>query len=421
MEPRNASADTRQIWVYFGILTLTLGLAEPTGLLSLPLLFWLKDGLHLSAQPVAVFEAIVLIPAYFGFAFGFLRDRWRPFGHGDRMFLAAAALLAIAGYYWLAAGELTWLRLVIAIVVATSAFEVLGATAEALMAIAGQRYVMTGRLSALAEFAEIVPGVIALLLGGWMASNVSPRNSIIIAGLITGAVMVQALWRPVAVFAPPVQAEENENHLQALRRLMRDKSLRPAGAVLFLWNFSPGFGTPLLFFLSDHVKVSTEGFGAYRAVTLASGAVAALLYALLCRRVSLRRILWWTLALNVLPGFLLLFAHSTVQALAIGAIIGLLLGLVNIAVFDLLRRSCPPSLEGSGMMLGYSVFALGGTLGDLLGAYLYERGGFLICLVLDAIATAATLLVLARIPRSVLSSRDGEPSVHVPQQALALK
>ena len=43
---------------------------------SVALLFWLKDGLHLSAQPVAVFEAIVLIPAYFGFAFGFLRDRW---------------------------------------------------------------------------------------------------------------------------------------------------------------------------------------------------------------------------------------------------------------------------------------------------------------------------------------------------------
>ena len=63
---------------------LTLGLAEPTGLVSLPLLFWLKDGLGLTPQSVAVFEAVALAPLYFGFLFGFLRDRWRPLGRNDR-------------------------------------------------------------------------------------------------------------------------------------------------------------------------------------------------------------------------------------------------------------------------------------------------------------------------------------------------
>ena len=74
-----SSRTQRQLGAYFAVLMLTLGLAEPTGLVSLPLLFWLKDGLGLRPQAIAAFEAVALAPLYFGFVFGFVRDRWRPF------------------------------------------------------------------------------------------------------------------------------------------------------------------------------------------------------------------------------------------------------------------------------------------------------------------------------------------------------
>lgn len=400
--------------MYFGMLMLTLGLAEPTGLVSLPVLFWLKDGLGLGPQSVALFEAVILIPAYFGFAFGFMRDRWRPFGLGDRAYFWLVGPIAIACYAWLAGSEITWTRLLAGMVVAATAIECLHATTEAQMTAAAQRYAMSGGFSVLGEIAEVVPGMIALLIGGWMASSVSPRTALLVAAIVMAVVLLQSSWKTsFAATEVARDAGDTENNAQAVRRLLRHRALPPVMAALVLWNFSPGFGTALLFYLTDQVKVSPEVYGAYGAVLLFSGAVGALAYAAICRRVALGTTLRWMLVLNLFPAFLLLVARDGMQVLLIAALIGLLLGMGNVALFDLLRRACPTRLEGTGIMLGYSVFTLGGTLGDLAGAWAYQRYGIVFCLIADAIATVVIFGVLPYVPRALLASRDGEASEEV--------
>jgi MFS family permease len=398
----------RQLGAYFGTLMLTLGLAEPTGLVSLPVLFWLKDGLQLGPKAIAIFEAVALAPLYVGFVFGFVRDRWRPFGRGDHGYFLIAAPIAIASYLWLATNTTSALRMLAGIVVAMLAFEFLAATTEGLMTEAAQRHVLTGHLSAVAEIAEIVPSIASMLLGGWLATHVGARASFLLAAGFTGVILVQTLLHRPAALAPESTTTPDESHRHAIRRLLRNRALWPAIGALLLWNFSPGWGTPLVFFFSDTLKLSPEAFGAFRAATFAGGGVAAIVYATLCRRYSLRRILWITIALNIPAAFFVLLAHNTLQAVAISAFVGLLLGLVNIALFDLLRRSCPTSLEGTGVMLGYSLFAIGGMLGDVFGSWLYERAGLAICLAFDALATALILPLLLLIPRSLISSRDGD-------------
>jgi MFS family permease len=398
----------RQLGVYFAILMLTLGLAEPTGLVSLPLLFWLKDGLALRPRAIAAFEAVALVPLYFGFVFGFIRDRWQPFGRGDRGYLLIGAPIAVASYCWLANDPASPVKLLAGMVVAVVAFEFLGATAEGLMTEAAQRHLMTGRLSALSEVAEIIPGIVSMLIGGWIATNLDVRGAFVIAAAVTTIVVAQSFWRPHAVFPTGESEIEPEANLQAIRRLLRTKALWPAIGALLLWNFSPGWGTPLMFFLSDDLKLTPTAFGAFRGATFASGAVAAIVYATLCRRFPLRPILWWSVVLNIPAAFLVLLTHTAFEAIIASAIVGFLLGMLNIALFDLLRRSCPANLEGTGVMLGYSLFSIGGTLGDLFGSWLYEGHGLAVCLGFDAAATVAILPILLFVPRALISSRDGD-------------
>ena len=388
---------------------LTLGLAEPTGLVSLPLLFWLKDGLGLRPQSIAAFEAVALAPLYFGFVFGFIRDRWRPFGGGDRGYLLLGAPVAIASYCWLAASATSTTRLLVGVLVAVVAFEFLVASAEGLMTEAAQRHLMTGRLSAVSEVAEIIPSVASTLIGGWIATHLDVGASFLVAGVVTTAVLLQALWRPHAVFSQgPKLHQEPERHTHAIRRLVKHRALWPAIGALLLWNFSPGWGTPLVFFLTDELKLSPETFGAFRAASFASGGIAAVVYAVLCRRFPLRPLLWWTVALNIPAAFLIFLAHGAAGAVAVSAVVGLLLGMLNIALFDLLRRSCPTNLEGTGIMLGYSLFSLGGTLGDVFGSWMYDHFGLAACLGFDALATIAILPVLLLVPRTLTSSCDGD-------------
>jgi hypothetical protein len=66
----------RQIGYYFAALTVISALADPEGLITLPVLFTLKEHLGQSPEAIAILQAVIFIPACLGFAFGLLRDRW---------------------------------------------------------------------------------------------------------------------------------------------------------------------------------------------------------------------------------------------------------------------------------------------------------------------------------------------------------
>ena len=64
---------------------LLLNLGDPAvGLINIPVSFFLKNRLHLAAHEQAIFRLWIGAPLFVSFVFGFLRDRWSPFGSGDR-------------------------------------------------------------------------------------------------------------------------------------------------------------------------------------------------------------------------------------------------------------------------------------------------------------------------------------------------
>jgi hypothetical protein len=83
--PSLSAPERVRLLVYGGLLLTLLQFAVPyEWLIGLPVVFFLKNKLGLSAHDVATFNLIASIPLFAGFAFGFLRDSWSPFGRGDR-------------------------------------------------------------------------------------------------------------------------------------------------------------------------------------------------------------------------------------------------------------------------------------------------------------------------------------------------
>ena len=258
--------ERRQIALYFGLLMLSLGLADPLGLLNLPILFLLKDTLGAGPSAVAAFQLTILLPVYCGFMFGFLRDRWQPFGLGDRFYLLVAAPLTAVGYVWLASHRITYWTLLGVVFLIMLAFQFMDTSAQALLSSVGQRLRITGRLSAIAELLEVAPRVVAMLVGGWMVSHASSPLSFVIAAALTTVIGIQALWAPAAIFGGRQISARIEESRTALRRLLRHKPLWPTAAILLLWNFTPGWETPLFFYLSDNIGISSQAFGICKAI-----------------------------------------------------------------------------------------------------------------------------------------------------------
>jgi hypothetical protein len=103
----------------------------------------------------------------------------------------------------------------------------------------------------------------------------------------------------------------------------------------------------------------------------------------------------------------LLFIHTPTQSYWAALAMGLLGGIGQPAFMDLAMRSTPKGLEGSMMMLLWTMYWIAVKAGDLWGADLFDHhGGFNTTLWATIAVYAAILPVLLFVPRHVVAGRD---------------
>jgi hypothetical protein len=392
---------------YFLILCIAGGLGNPGGLALIPISYYLKDTLRLSPVELAWFGVIATIPGYFGFLPGFVRDRFRPRLMGDRFYLLVGATIAVAAYLYLGRASLNYSRLLYATLIAGIAYLIVASGSQALMAGVAQGNLMTGRLSVVAGVATYVPAVISAGLGGWLA-HLPTRSTFLVAAGVTAVIALQSFWRLGAVIAFEQSEIRSETSIAAIARLARYRPIWPA-AIFLLWNFGPGWGTPMFYHLTQTVKVSSQVYGTFIALGWLFFIPSAMLYAPLCSRFTLSSLLWWGTLVAILQGPIMFFARSPASAIAIAVLYGLFGGLPTAAYVDLIIRSCPKGLEGTAMMFAVTTTALAaGKSSDLLGSWIYARGGFTSAVIITTLATASIVPLLWWVPKGIASTREGE-------------
>ena len=403
---------TLPIIAYFSMLALASGLGSPgTGIAALPISYYLKDVLHLTPLELATFGAVAAGPAYVAFLFGFLRDRWRPRQLGDRAYLLWGALGAAASYLCLGTIHIDYRALLGLVLLAGISYLVIGAGGNAMATGVAQGNAMSGRLSVVALVGSFVPATIAAVAGGWLVASVSPAIAFVSAAGVTLLIAAQAFWKLDAVTAFEVTEEHPRDRrgLEGIARLIRHRPIWPATAIFFLWNFSPGWQTPMFYHLTQTVKISAEAYGYFVALQAICYLPTTLLYAPMCKRFTLRTLLLVSTLSGVVQGVAMLGVRSETSALVAGALAGLLGGFPTAAYIDLIIRSCPKGLEGTGITLATSTaIAVSVNSGNLFGSWVYAHGGFNSAIVVSILATVAILPILPLVPRNVTESREGE-------------
>jgi MFS family permease len=405
-----ASSMQWEVLAYFAILNIAFGLGSPLGIAAIPLNYFLKDSLHLAPLQLSVFQAIISIPVIVGFVSGFIRDRFRSARWGDRHYLFFGAVAAAAAYAWLAASTPDYFKLLWLVLIVVTLYVMVYAAAQALMAGVAQAHGMTGRLSVIFGIGFFTPAVVSALAGGWLVAHLAVGGTFLIAAGVTLIIAAQAFWKLEAVTEfEEGSLDRGEGGFTALRRLMWHRPLWPAAGIYFLWNFSPGWGTPMFYHLTEHVRISSELFGTFTAIQSAFFLPTTLLYGVLCVRAPLSRLLWWGTIVAILQGPIMFMANGPVSTIVVGVLYGLFGGFATAAYVDLIMRSCPKGLEGTAMMLAQtSAFALAGSSGNVLGSWIYSRGGFASAVIITTLATALIVPMLRWVPAELIATRDGE-------------
>lgn len=406
-ESDRQSFSSVEVIVYFGILNLVLGIASPGGILAIPITYLLKDDFHLGPVQVATFIAVTSSPFCVAFLFGFFRDRFRSSLGGDRGWLALGSVAAVACYLWLAVMALDLRALTVLVLLVTVCFLFMYSAAQAMLTAVAQERLMSGRLSATSLSGSFVPLVLAALAGGWIVKHLSVHGAFVAAAAITVVVLIQMMVsvNPESTIRSDSQPESS---LAAIKRVATYRPIWAASLIWFLWNFSPGMQTPMFYHLTNTLKISPQAYGVFTALSIGCNLPPMLLYGALCRRFPLSRLLRWGTVLGILAPLILLLAFGTWSAMLVGVISGLLSGLGFVAFMDLIIRSCPAGLEGTGVMLSTAAFTFALSLGNVFGSWVYAQGGFSTAMFVSAISTALILPVTWIVPPAITATREGE-------------
>jgi len=408
-------SKNQQLFLYFSSLTLIIFAVAPDILLDIPTAFMLKNHLHATASQVSIFRLLTGIPMYVGFAFGMTRDLWDPFGWRDRGYFRLFGPLAILVFGWLALTHLSYSGLLIGVFLAMVSFRFLMAAYSGLISLIGQEELMSGRLSALWMVFRYISFIVAYFASGFITEYLSPRQTFLLTAAVTLPLCLYGFLKPRAVFS---HAYDNPHargttFLGDIKRLARHRAVYPAILIILIWNFMPGFNTPMQFYLSNQLHAPDSVYANFNCIFYGSYIPVVVLYGIICTRFPLRKLLWWGAMVGIPSMIPLAFIHSGRQALLLAGVMGMMSALGQCAFYDLAIRSCPPGLQGTLMMAADAVNNLAFRASDVVGTKIYGLSpthGFLYCVIAMTATYFLILPAILFVPRELISTSDGQPS-----------
>jgi MFS family permease len=407
---RSDPVINRTMW-FFAIVYAVEGIGQAkSGILWQPLSNWLKVTLHWDPVTISASLAILDLPWIIKPLWGAISDFVPLFGYRRRPYLVIANISAFLAFAAVAAIDTTALMI--------PALTVTAVAMAASSTLCGALLVETGqRTNASASFVNQqwlwynIAQMISVLIAGYLIEVMSPIGALHTAASMAAVAplaIIGGLWL-IQEPRAGIDLAALRERLNALLAVFRSRNLAFVAGFLFLYYFSPHFGTPMYFQMSDRLGFSQGFIGFLSAVGSAGWIAGGLLYRWRLNRLSRLALLRLSIVGGVVSTLSCLALSSPASAVAIWVLSGITSMIAMIATMSLAAESCPQGAEGfafAGMM---SIVNLTNPLSDTLGSVLYEHVFDQQLAPLILVSAAATALVFFLIPLMVL--REGSPLV----------
>jgi predicted MFS family arabinose efflux permease len=412
------TAEARRLAFLFGVVYFAQGMWYLT---EQPITIVLKDR-WLTAGQVADFALIASVPWLIKPVYGLLSDFVPLFARRRQSYflltstLATATGLLLAWGDWIAHGQI-WsvdvfgvtftlvegVFLFTAMALGIAFNDVL---TDAMMVERGRPLGLTGAFQSVQWACIFLASMLVGELGGRLAETRSLSTAFLIAA---GFPLISLVMGIVFVREPRARAPAGafaETRRAIVATLRAREIWVVAGFIFFFW-FSPSFGPAFLYYQTDTLGFSQQFIGRLAALGYAAGAVGAVLYAPLSRRLPLKRIINFSIALSVASLLLYLLYRDAVSAIVITMVFGPVGMIVNLAFLDLAARACPRRVEATFFAALMAVYNLGVKGSENVGARLYDVIGYtpLVCLAAAMTALTWLLVPLVDIDRIEAKSR----------------
>jgi predicted MFS family arabinose efflux permease len=360
---------------FFAIVYAVEGIAQAkSGILWQPLTRFLKETHGWGPTEISASLAVVDVPWVIKPLYGLISDFLPLFGSRRRAWLIVANLAGVAAFAGVALTG-SPAGIVPALVLTAIAMAISSTLCGALLVENGQR---TGQSSAFVNQQWLffnIAVIAASLAGGQLAEHLDAAAALHTAAWIAAAAPLAVLPVLSLIQETPttIDMAALRRRFGALMQALRSRVLWLIAGYLFCYYFSPGFGTPLYFHMTDTLGFSQGFVGLLSSVNAAGWIAGGLVYRWALARLDTPIMLRLSIAAGVVTTLAYLGLTGPVSAVAVYFAAGIANMLATIATLSLAAEACPEGAEGFGFAALMSVINLATPLGDTAGSALYEH------------------------------------------------
>jgi Na+/melibiose symporter-like transporter len=405
----------RRLLALFGCIYFAQGICEPTeGLLSQPIKSLLKSWDWQPAQ-IATFIGLLSAPWCFKPLFGAISDHVPIFGYRRKVYLVAAAALSAVGFFAADAlvAEPSHAKALFALLLASSIGVAFGdVVIDALMVETAQPRGLTGRFQGVQWSAIYAAGILEKIIGGYLSQTHQERWGLVIGGGLSLGVFLLCLWAAPERPNRDAAISDPRGALRSFWSAITTPGVRPVGVFLFLWAFNPFSSTVLYVYLTESLGLEESLYGYAESAGSAAAMCGCVAYTFYCRRIAMRRLIHWAIALGALSSLAYLLVEGPRSAIVIAMLNGWMTATATMIQLDLAARICPLSSAGAVFATLMALSTLGNSLSTIVGGYLYgdwracwgSEPAFDLLVVVGAASTALCWLLMPWLRRSYISS-----------------
>jgi MFS family permease len=346
---------------------------------TLPFFFYLKENLHLNESRIMFLTSWItlawLIKPLWGYLIDsskFSKKTWILASLIGSLFFAL--LLGLLHYL-----PLIWLIICMAVTNINTAIRDVGV--DGIMCVEGKKAKITGRIQSLQWGFLTIATIITGFLGGYLAEHYNYQMGYLI--LIPIYISIIAI---VMNHKPSKVTKSNINLRQTLKQLFTDTHLLLVGLFIFLFNFSPSFGTPLIFILQDKFHWSKQFIGTMDAISAGMGLIGAGLYFYYSKKLNLHKWLLTSVFISALITLCYLF-YTPITAIVYKISMTIVNMFIFLLIMDFMAKNTKAGLEATSFALLCSISNLAVTCNGFTGSFLFPILGLQGLIIISAMTS----------------------------------
>ncbi|MDD5097600.1 MAG: MFS transporter [Candidatus Omnitrophica bacterium] len=374
----------------FWIFALSSAVYFTQGIEGLPaqgLFYYLKETLNFSAEKIMLIGSVITFAWLVKPLIGYVIDNFLS----KRAWVFISLTIDIIFALFLGLMQMPLILLVALLVINSGNAAFRDVAVDGIMCVEGKKYQATGKIQSIQWVSILIAGLITGIGGAFIAEKWGYK-----AGFLC-LIPVYLLVGLPAYFYQEEQREKKHSTLFVdLKTLFSDKKILIIGLFIFLYKYSPSFGTPLFFIQRDSFKWGKIWIGTLGTLSTLFGVIGALLYYKFSQKIDLKKWLYYSVLVGA--ALTLSYLYYTPISAVVYEIFYSFLGMfIFLMVMDFMARHSIKGLEATSFALLCSINNLSGVASNLSGAFLLPLIGLKWLIVLSALTSFLCLPLIKKI------------------------